>query len=140
MRELNRSVGSRSRSVKASTIEMTRNLQSLHLSICLDIWWRRAGRLTFGWKHWNVEEDSELRRFFQRGDNSVPLRASLGCSAQTPNSQLGFARTHKLVTDARDRDDQHRMAGILLEFFAQAGHVHVDGARQCTALIAPDRA
>lgn len=38
MRELNRSLGSRSRSVKASTIEMTWNLQALHLSTCLDIW------------------------------------------------------------------------------------------------------
>src|SRR5215470_2914645 len=52
---------------------------------------------------------------------------------------LCVAWTYKLVADASDGQNELRVLGIELELVAQAGNVHVDGARHGIGVISPDR-
>ena len=53
---------------------------------------------------------------------------------------LCSSRARKFVAESRDGHNQFRLTRIVLEFLAQAGHMHIDGACQCAGIISPNRA
>ena len=52
---------------------------------------------------------------------------------------LCSSRADKFVAESGNGHNQFRFARIVLEFLAQAGHMHIDGARQCAGIISPNR-
>lgn len=53
---------------------------------------------------------------------------------------LRSSRAHEFVAKSSNGDNQFRVPRIVLEFVAQAGNMHIDGAGERAGIISPDRA